>query len=100
MFAIAVFGCGVAYAQTGEPPGLDLPIDDETVTATVTSTAEESLEAEASETVSAEESATTQEAVDDAETGAQLIVLIIISIIGGLGLLLIKKYFDSKRFSI
>ena len=100
IFALVLFGCKVAYSQTGEPPGLDLPIDDETVTATATATAEESVEVEASATVSAEESVATQEAIDDAETGAEIILLVILSIIGGLGLLLIKKYFDSKKFSI
>lgn len=94
IFAFVLCGYGVARSQTGEPPGLDLPIDEESATATV----EESVEA--SVIASAEESVTAQEAIDDADTGTEIVILAILSLVGGFGLFLIKKYFDSKKFSI
>lgn len=42
----------------------------------------------------------TQSAIDDAETGTEVIFLAILSITGGIGIFLIKKYFDFKRYRI
>lgn len=98
IFTLVSVGTARVYSQTGEPPGLDLPIDEESVTDSTTATAEESVETSATETST--ETASSQEAIDDAETGTEIIILVILSLIGGLGLFSIKKYFDSKKFSI
>jgi len=98
IFTLVLVGTARVYSQTGEPPGLDLPIDEESVTASATATVEGSFEA--SVIASAEESVTSQEAIDDADTGTEIVILAILSLVGGFGLFLIKKYFDSKKFSI
>jgi hypothetical protein len=100
IFTLAMVGTARVYSQTGEPPGLDLPIDGSATADSATATAETSVEASPSLVVSETESVTTQEAIDDAETGTEIIILAILSLVGGLGLFSIKKYFDSKKFSI
>lgn len=87
-----------ALAQTdaGEPP---VPFPSETSTITTTDDLVVTEETTV-ETVALTVTPTTQEFVDDAETGSGLLILAGLSIIAGLGLFSIKKYFDSKKFSL
>lgn len=41
-----------------------------------------------------------QQVIDDAQTGPTTVLLIILSLIGGIGFILVKKYFDEKRYSL
>ncbi len=82
----------MALAQDTEPP-LGLPALDED---SATVTALESVTA----TVTRTASATTQEAVDDAEVGSEIIALVILSVVGGVGIFLIKRYFDLKSYNL
>ena len=92
-----LLGAGYAKSQTSEPPSPDLPIGDEqSATATATGT----IAPEESATVTAQPTTTVQEFVDDAETGSEIIVLAILSLVAGVGLFFIKKYFDLKRYTL
>lgn len=87
-----------ALAQTdaGEPP---VPFPSETSTTTTTDDLIVSEETTV-ESVALTVTPTTQEFVDDAETGSGLLILAGLSVIAGLGLFSIKKYFDSRKFSL
>lgn len=85
----------VAKAQITQPP---LPISSEP-TATPTATATPFVSTTES-TATATPTTTTQEYVDDAETGSEIIVLMILSVVGGMGLFFIKKHFDLKKYSL
>jgi len=97
------FSVGRVTAQTTEP-GTNLPLlPDDTTSATTTYTQVPSYSTYQTQTTysaTTSQVSTTQSAVDDAETGSELIFLVILSITGGIGLFLIKKYFDFKRYSI
>jgi hypothetical protein len=102
VFALAILTCAflfkVSLAQDTEPPlGLPSAIieDTESPTAIVTYTSPT-----ATRTATITRTATTQEAVDDAEVGSEIVLLVTLSIIGGLGIFLIKKYFDLNRFRL
>ena len=102
-FASLLFVVTSVSAQAGEP-GVGLPLLDEETTVTSTRTSTTSGAVTTYSTVTPVSYATvatsSQEAVDDAETGSELIVLSILSLTGGVGLYLIKKFFDFKRYSI
>ncbi len=104
VFAVMGFcliGTAVAYSQS-EPPLPGLPVDEETATATTTVSAsvEETVSLDYSALVASTATSASQTAVDDAETGPELIALAVFSLIGGFGLFCIKKYFDLKRYEI
>lgn len=81
-----------ALAQDTEPP-LGLPlVNSPTATATTTS--------ESTVTTYSTVTPTTQEVVDNAETGSEIYILIGLSVLAGTGLFLIKKYFDLKKSSL
>jgi hypothetical protein len=87
----------VSFAQDTEPP-LGLPsaiIEEDTDSSTAITTY-----TSATATRTATKTTTTQEAVDDAEVGSEIVMLIILSVVGGLGIFLIKKYFDLKRYQL
>lgn len=96
-------------AQTTEP-GTNLPLlpgdtattDDTYATATTSAPTYSTLTTATAAVVTYTTSAvsTTQTAVDDADTGSEFIFLAILSLTGGIGLFLIKKYFDFKRYSL
>lgn len=92
-FFAAVLYFGVSHAQVTEPP-INLPIFSPTPTATVNSNAVTFL------TVTPTPTATTSQFVDDAETGSEIYFLAFFSLVAGIGLFFIKKYFDIKRYSI
>ncbi len=97
---LVLFGFGVsrALAQSTEP-GIGLPLLDDTVTATVSASYGSTVAAFTTVTAVRTVSSS-QQAVDDADTGSEMIVLVILSITGGVGIFLIKKYFDFKRYSL
>lgn len=91
------FGSLLAHAQNTQPPGLDFPtLDTETVTDTPT----------ASVTYTTMYITTTPTRVasltvtDDAETGPEIYILAGLSLLGGLGVFFIKKYFDLKKYEL
>lgn len=90
------FGVLFAHAQNTQPPGFDFPTLDETATATIeaTATATTVFVTVTPTTVSA------QTATDDAETGPEVYILIGLSLLGGLGIFSIKKYFDLKKYTL
>jgi len=98
LLVLFVFGVSRALAQSTEP-GIGLPLLDDTVTATVSATYGSTVAAFTTVTTTRTISSS-QQAIDDADTGSELIVLLILSITGGIGIFLIKKYFDFKRYSL
>lgn len=98
---LTVLVCGILYkitlAQDTEPP-LGLPeIGDETQTVTADSI---SVTPTVTYTYRATRTATTQEAIDDAEVGTEIVMLITFSLVGGMGIFVLKKYFDLKRYNL
>jgi len=90
-------GATVAHSQTGgEPPGLPTYDSSPTATVTVTDTATEPPTA----TPTPSATASVQSFEDDVETGSEIVVLLILSLVGGTGIFLIKKYFDTKKYSM
>lgn len=98
---LTVLVCGILYkitlAQDTEPPlGLpEIETDTQTVTGETTS-----VTPTATYTYRATRTATTQEAVDDAEVGSEIVMLVVFSLVGGMGIFLVKKYFDLKRYDL
>jgi len=89
------FGTLFASAQSTQPPGLDFPTLDgvtDTVTTTPTSTATTMYVTTTPTRIAS------QTITDDAETGPELYILIGLSLLGGLGIFFIKKYFDLKKY--
>jgi len=84
----------VVRAQT-YPPSPDLPIDGDQ---TATAGAEDSDLSDYYSFLTP--TATTQEAIDDVETGSEVVILAALSLLAGIGLFLIKRYFDLKRYEI
>lgn len=102
LLGFTLFSISKVLAQVTEP-GANLPLlPDEQSTASVdTSPSGSSFSTLATATPLASSSAVAaQSAVDDAETGSEIIFLAILSVTGGIGLFLIKKYFDLKRYSL
>lgn len=98
LFAV-IFCTKIAFAQEVLPPlptdyATSTPTEEETATATTTPVTYRATSYTASVTP------TVQEVIDDAETGPVTILLIILSMIGGIGFILVKKYFDEKRYSL
>ena len=92
----AILGASVARAQTTEPPlGLPLYTPSESPTPTPVTADAYVTYREATPTP-----VPTQEYIDDAETGSELFVLAALSLVAGVGLYFIKKYFDIKKYSI
>lgn len=85
----------ISLAQDTEPP-LGLPTIDEEET--VTPTATYTYTSTATQTVTP--TASTQEVIDDAEVGSEIVLLVILSVVGGLGIFLIKKYFDTRSYNL
>jgi len=94
LFAVALF-FGVSRAQVVEPP-INLPIYSPSATATVSP--DVITYSTVAPTVT--QTVTTQQYVDDAETGSEIYFLAFFSLVAGVGLFFIKKYFDIKRYSI
>jgi len=95
--ALLFVGTSVLAESDTEPP-LGLPLLNTTPTSTATSNYVSTYTTATpgySLTV-----VTSQEAIDEAETGPNLVVLSILSLIAGIGFFLIKKYFDEKRYSL
>lgn len=101
-----IFLFAVKVQAQGTEPGLGLPLlDDVTSTATTTSGTYTTTPITTYSTITPTTYTTTtsslsQQAVDDADTGSEVVVLVILSITGGVGIFLIKKYFDFKRYSL
>ena len=95
---IVVLGLGatIAHSQTGgEPPGL--PTYDDSPTTTVTA---DQTTATPPPSPTPTVTATVQSFEDDVETGSEIIVLLILSLVGGTGIYLIKRYFETKKYSM
>jgi len=92
----AVLSFSVSHAQT-EPP-INLPIFSATPTATATISADVITYYTVTPTPVA--TIASKEFVDDAETGSEIYFLAFFSLVAGIGLFFIKKYFDIKRYSI
>jgi hypothetical protein len=94
VFAGALF-FGVSHAQVVEPP-INLPIYSPSATPTVSPDVITyyTVTPIVTQTVAA------SEFVDDAETGSEIYFLAFFSLVAGVGLFFIKKYFDIKRYSI
>ena len=104
LLGIVLFGGIKVMAQTTEP-GANLPLlpdDSSSATATATYSAYSAYTTDGITTASDSATAVTssQSAVDDAETGSEVVFLSILSLTGGIGLFLIKKFFDFRRYSI
>ena len=83
-----------AIARAQETPPLPLPVDSSTVTDSATDTVTSYVATPTRTVVSS------QQAVDNADTGTEVVFLVGISVLGGIGLFLIKRYFDLKRLSL
>ena len=95
---ILIAGCFLVVrglAQDTEPP-LELPIGDSSPTATVTVIPTSTPEVVLYTTVTPT-SEQVENVVEEAETGGELYLLSGISLLAGLGLYFIKKYFDLKK---
>jgi hypothetical protein len=90
------FFVSIALAQDSEPP-LGLPLVD---SPTPTATATVSVIGVSNATTYSTVTPTTQEVVDNAETGSEIYILAGLSVLAGTGLFLIKKYFDLKKSSL
>jgi len=103
LLVVVLLSAAKVLAQTTEP-GANLPLlpDDSTSqTAVASATAYAAYTtATTSPVYTTSATSATQTAVDDAETGSEVIFLSILSITGGIGIFLIKKYFDFKRYSL
>jgi hypothetical protein len=95
LFVALTFSIGaVALAQ--ETPPFPLPVDSGTATETVADTTTvTSYYATPTRTI-----VSSQQAIDNADTGTEVVFLIGISVLGGIGIFLIKRYFDLKKFSL
>lgn len=98
LFVFFVFS-NPAFAQGVLPP---MPTDYRTATATATAdqTATATPAVYRASTYTGTVTPIAKEVIDDAETGPVTALLIILSLIGGIGFILIKKYFDEKRYSL
>lgn len=96
LFALLVFAKPV-LAQGVLPP---LPTDygDATATPTVDETATATPVVYRAATYTATATSVAQQVIDDAETGPVTVLLVILSLIGGIGFILIKRYFDEKKY--
>ena len=97
-FAIVLLSATSVLAQSDTEAPLGLPLISSTPTPTSTGqgvTTYTTVTPSYSLTVAA-----SQTAVDEAQTGPNLIILSILSLIAGIGFFLIKKYFDRKRYSL
>lgn len=108
LLAFILLGSIRVMAQTTEP-GANLPLlpDSSTSTTATTYTASatpySSYSTQGTDVTygtTATPVTTTQTAVDDAQTGSEVVFLAVLSVTGGIGLFLIKKYFDFKRYSL
>ncbi len=104
LLGFILFASARVNAQSTEP-GLGLPLLDDGTSATATAGSNYSTQTAVTTystvtAVAATMTATSQSAVDDAETGSEVIVLAILSITGGVGIFLIKKFFDFRRYSL
>lgn len=95
LFVVLTFCLG-AIAKADDTAALPLPIidDSSTVTAGDTATVTTYTVTPTATLVTA------QQAVDDAETGTEVVTLVSISVLGGIGIFLIKRYFDLKKLSL
>ena len=97
--ALAVLVCmsvfGVTYAQDTEPP-LGLPTIDDTTTATTTPVPVTVMATSTTTTTAV----STQEAIDDAEVGTEVVMLIVLSLGDSTGIFDVKKYFDVNRYNL
>ncbi|OQA52981.1 MAG: hypothetical protein BWY43_00269 [candidate division WS2 bacterium ADurb.Bin280] len=102
LFCVTAFPM-LSTAQETEPP-YDLPLVDSTATVTPTATSTTRSYATSTPTVSyyTTTTATVNEitAEDEAETGAEVYILAALSLVAGMGIFFIKKYYDIKRYSI
>jgi len=99
LVAIVLVSYSLVRAEDTFPP-LPIPVLDESVTPeeSVVATVEPSPVIAPSPVV--QRSVVVQDFTSEAETGSKLYVLLAVSALGGLGLFSIKKYFDSKKYSI
>jgi len=92
----ACFLVARVLAQDTEPP-LELPIGDTSPTATVTATDTETIPSGVTAFETVTPTSEQVNAAEEAETGGELYLLSGISLLAGLGLYFIKKYFDLKK---
>ena len=88
-----------AFAQSEEAPGFNFPSLD-TATETITATAQISATPTTQYITVTPTRIVTQTVTDDVETGPEIYILIGLSLVGGLGVFLIKKYFDLKKYEL
>lgn len=101
LFAVALFVATTVLAQADTEPPLGLPLLSSTPTVSATATTAESVTTLITATPTYSLTVvSSQTAVDEAETGPNLIILSILSLIAGIGFFFIKKYFDLKRYSL
>ncbi|PIT97352.1 hypothetical protein COT77_01905 [Candidatus Berkelbacteria bacterium CG10_big_fil_rev_8_21_14_0_10_41_12] len=97
LFFTCVFtGAILVHAQDVNPPLPDYVVGD-SATATATATASATYTPYA---VTSTLTPTPQTVIDDAETGPILLILIGLSLIGGVGFILIKRHFDQDKYSL
>ena len=97
---VVTAGFKVTFAQDNsvEPP-LDLPLTSATAIATAT-TDTSAFDSYVGATATATVASYTQSAEDEADTGAEVYILIGISLVAGFGFYCLKRYFDYKRYMI
>lgn len=97
VLAVVFLGVGTALAESDTEPPLGLPL----ISTTATTSSATAVPVTTYQTIVPSATATAnQQAVDDAETGSEIVILSVLSLVSGIGLFLIKKYFDIKRYSL
>lgn len=101
LVAIVLVSYSLTQAEDTLPP-LPIPVLDESATPepSVVAQVEASPSPSPSPSPVVVRSVVVQDFTNDADTGSKLYVLLAVSALGGFGLFCIKKYFDSKRYSI
>lgn len=106
MTAFAIFSTAKLALATDTEPPLGLPIidnEDTTVVSSPTTTTNNPTTVTTYSTVTPTTTlspVSAQEAIDDADTGSEVIILSLLSLVAGSGLFMIKKYLDQKRYSL
>ena len=105
LLGVTFFCATEALAQSTEPganlpllPDIDTSADTTTYEISSTPYSGNSSGSVYSAATSRTATSSTQTAIDDAETGTEILFLAILSVTGGVGIFLIKKYFDFKKY--
>lgn len=102
LFALTLFvlaGCSLAHAEDTLPP-LPVPVIDDSPSPDADPSEVVTTYVAPSPTPTPARSVVVQNLSTTAETGSKLYILLAVSVLGGFGLFCIKKYLDSRHYSI